>query len=658
MGSLTSKSQQWPRWLEDGYIQESILHNDTIYSLCQVSGGNQSNPQITGLFIYKTLEDGTPLGRNNLAIVKEDIPPFSGSSWSFNFDNYENRNLFFIRDTLTIICEMRIAGTNRICTMKVNNDSISAISYAELETEKLYNARVLHDRLYYVGYVNKHQMRALFRVLDGKHERIDFVGGNSVNLFDHYHPDSLLLIRNSMNNSGGWYSSCRSFGMDEKYTGYHTFSEDSLELHQAYVFNTQTSQTLLYNDLYFEPYHNPHRWSKYQTLNVHSTGRLMRANLKTGEFIDVPLHDEVFKRSGKLYLNATDFKVIHHESDNTFDIYFSHHPRGSSVYELYVYRINEEGKLLHFTDLTPFIKKYGLYRHQYVMSFHVTHLQQKNVLVSIGKILKADGNEQIMLFAVDSTLMPIADFKRPGCTDVTAMNYDSLAGISDNSCIYTSCRDNQIELNIWHRDELKRLGTAGNADMSIKITGVNDQHIYFDEPMFELCSNWLLGSGVVFSSCKKSVCVPDNGQCYKIDIIDSAGFNSYSSVALTCNFNEDGYVREYVGTDSPTPQSLYLHPTHNFSLTPCTAEYAYRDGNDVMVYPNPAKAQFSISVPYSLTPSYQMRIINMQGLVVKAQNLNQLVTVISVDHLRSGIYIVELTNTNNGSKWLKKVIVL
>jgi hypothetical protein len=115
---------------------------------------------------------------------------------------------------------------------------------------------------------------------------------------------------------------------------------------------------------------------------------------------------------------------------------------------------------------------------------------------------------------------------------------------------------------------------------------------------------------------------PD-GQCWR-GTLNNTGTLQFSEI--TCP--------EVTVSNTPTPESFY----------------------DINVFPNPTDNQVEIVVENKNHQSLNLQIIDFSGKVVKSQEINKSHTSISINDLKSGIYLFNIFDTNGNKVYTEKVI--
>jgi len=165
--------------------------------------------------------------------------------------------------------------------------------------------------------------------------------------------------------------------------------------------------------------------------------------------------------------------------------------------------------------------------------------------------------------------------------------------------------------------------------------GVDDR---FD---FVLLSDQLMNPNTRASYQNNSyLALGNNGTCYNQDLIDCTTFNNISYELLRSLYHMSDHLPIVLTLDFDTPVSTVDLPFKN---------------SIIQIVPNPANTQIDLVMQEAKLVA--VRLFNLQGQLMMAQNLLDQKTTIDIKFLPAGLYIVQIIDKETGSLGVDKLLI-
>lgn len=209
---------------------------------------------------------------------------------------------------------------------------------------------------------------------------------------------------------------------------------------------------------------------------------------------------------------------------------------------------------------------------------------------------------------------------------------------SNKRCIECVPYHNRIELNA-----LYTFPETSNTRIIIK--GESNGKIYLSAALKDLClctdsSNQNLNK---YYGLDRTLCLPDNGQCYSVQLSDTSAFQFEYGFYLTINCGD----RLQFSLDNHGSNKIFIQSNNVKYSCSKTESLLGIDFSkpDVRVYPNP----FSQAINVSVIPNeglYKMQIMNSIGEIIFSEKIDGDFNYFELNQLINGIYFIEISGGN------------
>ncbi|MBI1305516.1 MAG: T9SS type A sorting domain-containing protein [Bacteroidetes bacterium] len=652
----TCFAQNWYRKIEGSLCYESIVWNDTIYTLADNYYHSPTKRQ-TGLILYKTGLDGSVLDSSELILSKEIADSLPTQNWNVELSTYGAKSIFIIDGVINIlaITNLNAESVNRPTIMKFDGKEIYHLSFNERKFYKkdlkLNSAVQINDKLYYVI---TDEYRSLYSFENGNHLIIQSFSGYPDIHLNAYLQDTLLLF--VQDNDSRIRIDKISTENNQRHNA-QIYNDPVFKISDPSFYAFDTSLYIFYKNYEYLNGRNPNKKYSSNTKSTNPMVSFLSVKINSANSVTTDFYNSLFQSTDAMYFTSAHTGVAFIPEFERKDVLTYIEVMGQPR-KLLFFRIDKNENISDFLDLSEFMKYINVsYINPTARAFNIIPISNKVDLVTMGI------SSVNYLFTTDGLSEPVSGLQIRGCTDSSASNFNPQANVNDGSCVYQTCLNNEFEFSFNLQTPIVKSFnpniSANPSTFIVDIKGTNSPETFLHKKLIDVCKIIdITSSNATYRSCHTSLCLPID-DCYKISLIDSSGYGEKTQFTseYRLDYNQAGFINLFYGSTSADTQTMYFD-NHQFYWDSCILDASLNSSSEEFIcYPNPADDYILVKIPISPHQDDILQIFNVNGASVIYQSAPQPETRIDISYLDSGIYFLEYFNSQTGKRIFKKIIV-
>ncbi len=250
-----------------------------------------------------------------------------------------------------------------------------------------------------------------------------------------------------------------------------------------------------------------------------------------------------------------------------------------------------------------------------------------------------------------------------GCTNPAAYNYDKSATKDNGSCIVNTCPKMQEFIFVNNSERYDSGGVFRN-EIIYKVTGMRDNKVYLNKSIFKMTHLSRLESdgSKLYWNALDTLCVPDNGQCYEVELFMPEKEN-YTDVSVRMTYILNFFNRKYQYVVNLKNRYAYFYfKNGEFVSSPCVNDTLPTPpiipivDCEFKVFPNPASTKLNINCNGNTFDPMEMSLYNAVGQLIHQQTIKHDKNILNIENFSRGLYFVQLKNLKSKVIQTHKVI--